>query len=81
MRMLDSDRQQSVKRLQLYLDPGEAARLRDFLDELLQSPGALLHHHLESDDEGRDLSVSLVTERKLQVGKYTQLEREVLGEL
>ena len=41
MRMLDSDYQGPVRRVQLYLSPREAADLRDALDRLLEDPDAI----------------------------------------
>jgi len=78
--MLDFERRQSVQSLQLYLTPGEASQLREELDRLLADQDALAHAHLQPDGGVQNLSVSIITARKLDVGHYTELERRVLGD-
>ncbi len=80
MRMLDAERQQSVKVLQLYLSVREATELRKRLDELLVDPEANEHFHVFAEDMSRELSCSIVTPRKLATGTYTELERNIFGE-
>jgi hypothetical protein len=64
MRMLDAERQQSVRNLQLYLRPTEARKLREALEVLLRDPEANEHRHII--DDGWDLSFSLFTDTKLR---------------
>jgi hypothetical protein len=81
MRILDADRGQGVRVLQLYMTANEARELRDHLDALVEDPEASEHRHVCShDDPSRDLSVSIVTPRKLREGRYTVKERQVLEE-
>ena len=81
MRMLDTDNQGPVRRIQLYLTPSEAADLRRALDQLLQDPEADEHGHLVAEDASRDLSVSIVTPVKLQdLTRYTDAERRMFSE-
>jgi hypothetical protein len=77
MRMLDTERGEGISALQLYLTEREAEQLQAHLDELLKSPEAAEHRHLL---DGRiDLSLSIVTKSKLQAGRYTAVERALLG--
>jgi hypothetical protein len=80
MRMLDAEKKRSVRILQLYLTPDEAREMRDRLDELLADPEATTHFHIPVDSAGWELSCSIVTPRKLQTTRYTQLERKLLEE-
>ena len=78
MRMLDAERDQSVRTLQLYLTPSEAQFFRKELDRLLADPEASNHSHIMGD---RDLSFSILTPRKLQPpNHYTELEKRVFDE-
>jgi len=78
MRMLNATQQSPVDVLQLYLTPHEAGELRRALDRLLVDPDANEHEHVVADD-GRDLSVSIVTPAKLRsVDRDTAVERQLL---
>ena len=79
--MLDADRDQSVKHLQLYLTCSEAEYFRKELDRLLADPEASDHSHVGGDDMSREISFSILTPQKLAAGlNYTQLERKIFGE-
>lgn len=81
MRILDTDNQGPVRRIQLYLTPREAADLRHALDRLLENPEATAHEHVVAEDASRDLSLSIVTARKLQERtRYTDAERRMFAE-
>ena len=80
MRMLDVERKQSLRTLQLYLTPDEARVMRDRLNDLLANPEANEHFHVPLDGSGRELSCSIVTARKLKEGHYTALERSIFEE-
>jgi hypothetical protein len=79
--MLDAERQQSVRSLQLYLRPTEARKLKEALDVLLHDPDANEHRHVLDEDGGWDLSFSLLTDTKLRdTSGYTERERRLFGE-
>jgi len=80
MRMLDVEREQGVRTLQLYLSPTEAEALHRHLGTLLLDPEANRHQHVHADDMSRELSLSIVTTSKLSSGRYTALERRILDE-
>jgi hypothetical protein len=80
MRMLDADREQSIRVLQLYLTPKEATDLLNGLTDLLKKPEANEHVHVFAHDMSRELSFSIVTEKKLKDSGYTELERRVFAE-
>jgi hypothetical protein len=81
MRILDTDNQGPVRRIQLYLTPREAADLRHALERLLENPEANEHEHVVAEDASRDLSLSIVTARKLQeLTRYTDAERRMFAE-
>jgi hypothetical protein len=81
MWMLDRDRDQSVRTLQIYLTPAEASALSDKLRRLLVDPERAEHAHVLSDDASRDLSFSVVTPNKLRdLPRYTKIEQRVLQE-
>ena len=80
MRIIDTDREQSARCLQLYLTVREARELRQQLDHILADPEANEHFHVHSDDASREISCSIVTPRKLENGNYTELERRVFEE-
>ena len=80
MRMLDADREQSVRVLQLYLTLTEAKEFRNQLDKLLADPEANEHFHIFAEDMSRELSCSIITSRKLAGTSYTDLERKVFDE-
>ena len=80
MRMLDTDREQSVRVLQLYLTEREARELHKGLTELLKDPEKNEHVHVFAKDMSSELSFSIVTETKLQLGGYTSLEDRLFSE-
>ena len=81
MRILDTVNQGPVRRIHIYLTPGEAAKLRHGLDRLLRDPEATETERVVADDASRDLSVSIVTLAKLhEVERYTDAERRMFAE-
>ena len=80
MRIIDTDRKQSVRGVDLYLTAREARTLCEQLEQLLADPEANEHFHVNSDDCSREVSCSIVTPRKLAEGSYTALERRVFNE-
>jgi hypothetical protein len=81
MRILDTDNQGPVRRIRLYLTPREAANLRHALDQLLRDPEATEHELVVAEDASRDVSVSIVTPKKLQeLKRYTDAERRMFAE-
>ena len=81
MRMLDAERQESVRNLQLYLRPDEARQLRAALDSLLRDPELPEHQHVLDYDGGWDLSFSILTDAKLSdTAAYTERERRLFRE-
>jgi hypothetical protein len=81
MRMLDPDREHSVRTLQLYLTLAEASTLSDQLGRLLVDPERGDHDHVLRDNGSRDLSLSLITANKLsEIVGYTKVEQRVLRE-
>jgi len=81
MRILDTDNQGPVRRIQLYLTPREAADLRDALDQLLDDPEATANERVLAEDGSRDISVSIVTASKLrELRRYSDAERRMFAE-
>ncbi len=81
MRMLEVEKESSVRKLQLYLSPKEAMEFRKEIDRLLADPEANEHSHVFSADKHCELSFSIVTEKKLNnVQSYTKLEQKILSE-
>lgn len=81
MRMLDVDKQTSVKGLQLYLTPDEALRFRDELNKLLKDPEANEHSHIYASDMHGEFSFSIITHKKMEnISTYTALEQRILTE-
>jgi len=81
MRMLDADREQSIRVLQLYLTPKEATELLQGLTELLRDPEASEHVHVFAHDMSRELSFSILTAKKLQESaEYSEVERRIFAE-
>jgi len=81
MRMLDADRKDSVRVMQLYLSPREAAEFRNALGKLLSDPEQNEHEHIFADDMSREISFSILTPTKLgNLSGFTDLERKVLQE-
>lgn len=66
MRILDGDQQLPVWNVQLYLTPSEAHQIVAALTRLLTDPEENDHEHVASLDGLREISVSLVTPRKLE---------------
>ena len=81
MRMLDAEKEVSVRNLQLYLSPSEAQFFRKELDKLLADPEAIEHSHVFADDMSREISFSIFTPQKLKASPhYTKLERKIFDE-
>ena len=81
MRILDTDNQGPVRRIQLYLTPREAADLRNVLDQLLDDPEATANERVLAEDGSRDISVSIVTASKLrELRRYSDAERRMFAE-
>jgi hypothetical protein len=76
--MIDPSRSKELLQLQLYLSRDEAIELREHLDSLRADPEANEHRHVFSRDGHSELSVSIVTPRKIQGLGYTELETKVL---
>ena len=75
MWLLDAERSNRVENAQLYLTVTEARRLRDALIELLDEPDAFEHRHV---GEVGQLSLSIITDRKLDTDRWTLRERQLL---
>jgi hypothetical protein len=74
MRMIDFDRKCSVK-------TNEVEQLLDELSTLLQNPEANKHFHVFDDDISREISCSIITDKKLaNLKRYNKLEQQVLSE-
>ena len=81
MRMIDFDRKCSIKSIAMYLTPDEAKQLSNELDKLLKDPEANEHFHINDKGYSREVSCSIITEKKLQnLKNYNELEQQVLGE-
>ena len=81
MRMIDRDRETSIKVLSIYLTVKEAKWMHRELDKLLRDPEANEHFHIDMGEGGREISCSIVTDRKLQnPSQYNRLEQRVLSE-
>jgi hypothetical protein len=80
MRIIDRDRQHSVRSAQVYLTVREARELHQQLQHLLAAPEANEHFHVSADDTRREISCSIISPRKLAHGSYTDLERRVFDE-
>lgn len=79
MRMIDPHARKQVNVLQLYLGQEEAKELVRGLSKLLAEPESDDHIHVIGRD-GSEISCSIVTKRKLERGRYTQVEREALDD-
>ena len=75
MWLLDAERSQKVTRGQLYLTVPEARHLRDALIELLDDPDAFDRKDVGATAE---LSVAIITDRKLDTDRWTLRERQLL---
>ena len=81
MRMLDVEGKSPIWNLQLYLTVPEAEELQKELAKLLSDPEANEHFHVFSEDSGRELSCSILTEKKMEgISSYSKLEQKVLLE-
>ena len=81
MRMLDVENKSSVWNLQLYLTVAEAKELQTELSKLLDNPEANEHFHVMSEDSGREISCSIITQKKMEhVSSYTKLDQQILTE-
>ena len=81
MRFLDAIRDHGVETLQVYLSETAARRLRSALDALLKAPEDWTHEHVFAEDGSREMSLSIVTPRKLgDLARYSEIERRVLTE-
>ena len=81
MRMIDLGRNCSVKVVAMYLAPSEARQLVSELNKLLETPEANEHFHVYEADMSREISCSIITEKKLaNLKQYNKLEQEVLSE-
>ena len=81
MRILDTDYQGPVRRIHIYLTPGEAEKLKHALERLLSDAEAADTQRVVADDASRDLAVSIVTAAKLQdARRYTDAERRMFAE-
>ena len=67
MRMLDADREQAVRVLQLYLTVHEARKLSEGMTELLRDPEKSEQVHVFAKGMSSELSFSIATETKLQL--------------
>ncbi len=82
MRMLDVERSQSIRNLQLYLTVSEARQLKQQLEDLLVDPEQSEHWHIFSSDNCRfEMSHSIVTPTTIKGNKhYTEIERRLFNE-
>lgn len=81
MRIIDLDGKCPIKHMSMYLTPNEAREFRDELDKLLKYPEAKEHFHIYEGDMLREISCSIITEKKLQNPKgYNKLEQSILTE-
>lgn len=75
MWLLDSKRSTKVESAKLFLTVVEARRMRDALIKLIADPDEPDTEHIGEDGE---LSVSIITDRKLDTGSWTLRERQLL---
>ena len=81
MKMVDFEKQCSVKRLGLYLTAAEAKDFHRELGRLLKDPEAVEHFHVYDKDKSREISCSIITKNKLKnIHEYTRLEQLALQE-
>jgi len=79
--MIDDKRQCSLKSVSLYLTPREAAEMKSELERLLKDPEANEHFHVYSDRNDREISCSVITEKKLKnIKSFNKVEQKVLTE-
>jgi hypothetical protein len=79
MRLIDTETNEAVEQVQLYLSPDEARRFVKEIEALLMNSEANEHFHLFSEDGGCELSCSVVTRAKLALTGYTAEERRAFG--
>jgi len=80
MRILNGDKQTALYKAQLYFTFEEALKFVHALQELLRDPEANEHEHVISSD-GRDVSISIATPRKLQdLNSYSPAEQRMFQE-
>lgn len=80
MRMIDDQEKKSLRSVSIYLTPREAGEMWEGLKRLLADPEAYDHFHVYSDDSLREISCSVITERKLaDLSRYNRYERKVLS--
>jgi hypothetical protein len=78
MRALNGDNDEPIHSVQLYLSAEEARKLVVALEQLLQDPDSDDHRHVLSLDGLREVSVSLVTDRKMkELKRYTAAEQRM----
>jgi hypothetical protein len=75
MWLLDTPRSTKVESLQLYLTVVEARRMRDALIKLIAEPEAV---ETEQIGDGAQVTISIVTDRKLDTGTWTLRQRQLL---
>ena len=80
MRIIDTERGQSVRGIDLFLTISEAKAFCQHLQRLLMDPEKSEHFHLKAEDWSREVTCSIVTPRKLAELSYTELERRVFDE-
>ena len=81
MRILDSDKDQEVFSIALYLTEPEARQLHQRLEVLLRDPEAGTHFHtISADRPRREVSCSIVNPKKLATLQYSEVERKLLEE-
>lgn len=81
MRIIDYNKKCSIKYIGIYLTSQEAKQFRSEINNLLKDPEANKHFHVYSDDHSREISCSIVTEKKLKnVKNYNKLEQQILTE-
>ncbi|MCK4544664.1 hypothetical protein KAU43_03935 [candidate division WOR-3 bacterium] len=80
MRIIDLNKKCSINAMSIYLTQNEAEQFRDELNRLLKVPEANEHFHIYEDDMSREISCSIITEKKLQnLKRYNKLEQMILG--
>lgn len=75
MWLLDTQRSTKVESLQLYLTVVEARRMRDALIKLIAEPEAVDSEQVGDDGQ---MTISIVTDRKLDTGTWTLRQRQLL---
>lgn len=75
MWLLDSKRSAKVESAQLYLTVVEARRMRDALIKMILDPEA---PDSEQIGETGELSLAIITDRKLDKGTWTMRQRQLL---